>query len=452
MKKMSKLMVMSLVALFAMSCTSAFYSAASGSAYDDLYVSHDRTAIAQRQQAEAEARRAEAEARRAEAEALQAQYEAEIARLTSASSNVRPQTQSVDADGLVIVDDNRASVNSYRSFVADDYESAYARRLQGFKSMSYRMPSSYFSLRYGGAYTYVTAYDPAFYNVMVSGDQIWVEPRYITSMFGTWGATNATAMLYSPWYYGWGGSLHYDPWYYSWCGYPRYSWYDWNWNICYGGGWGVNLWWGWGGHYHPWRPYYHHHHIGHGPVWGGSWWHHGGYGSRHEAPRVVGNKAPNGKPQSAPPRAGSVVNRGSTTSTPYRSPRTGSTYGQSSRGTSNAAASQNSVGRGQVTSGRGTVGTSAGTSRGSAVSSRSTSSSSRGNVTSSSTSRSRSSSSATRSTSSSSYNSSSSSRSYSSGSSYSSGGSSRGGGYSGGYSGGSSSRGGGSSGSSRGGR
>ena len=192
MKNLSKLMVMSLVASLAMGCTSAFYSAASGSAYDDLYVSHDRTAIAQRQQAEADARRAEAEARRAEAEALQAQYEAEIARLTAASANTKSQAQYVDADGLVIVDDNNISANSYQSFVADSYESAYARRLQGFKSVSYRMPSSYFSLRYGGSYTYVTAYDPAFYNVMVSGDQIWVEPRYITSMFGTWGATNAT--------------------------------------------------------------------------------------------------------------------------------------------------------------------------------------------------------------------------------------------------------------------
>ena len=503
---------MSLVALLVTSCTSSFYSSLSSSAYDDLYASHDRTAMAQRQQAEAEARRAEAEARRAEAEAQQAQYEAEIARLNAAvaRNNASQQSaQSVGSNDLIIIDDDNSTSRGYQSFVADSYESAYARRLKGFKSASYRMPSSYFNLRYGGSYTYATAYDPAFYNVMVSGDQVWVEPRYITSMFGTWGATNATAMLYSPWYYGWGGR-YYDPWYYSWYGYPRYSWLDWNWNICYGGGWNVNLWWGWGGHYHPWRPYYHHHHHFH-PHYGhhighGGWWH--GYGSRHNAPRVVGNNKPNlkpqgphdaqGRPQGTPSRTGSIVNRGSVHSTPYRSPITGSTYGQSSRGKSNAEAAQNSVGRGSASAGStavttGSTGTSRSntsmgrgtstssnrsttsgsaiqrgtTSRGSATSGSSRSSSvQRGtsskssavtkSTTSSSSSRSRVSSSSSRSTSSS-YNSGSSSRSsYSSSSSrssYSSGSSgSRSGGYSGGgYSGGGSSRGGGS-GSSRGGR
>ena len=73
MKKLKILMVVLLAGVMATGCTSAYFSAASGSAYDDLYVSHDRTAIAERQKAEAEARKAEAEARRAEAEALQAE-------------------------------------------------------------------------------------------------------------------------------------------------------------------------------------------------------------------------------------------------------------------------------------------------------------------------------------------------------------------------------------------
>lgn len=514
MKKFRILMVV-LLAAVASGCTSAYFSAASGSAYDDLYTSHDRTAIAERQRAEAEARRAEAEARRAEALALQAEYEAQLAQLNVTNAKSGNTTmmrsgqtvvakQQVTDNGLIIINDDDydyQEANPYQSFVADSYESAYARRLQGFKSASYRMPSSYFNLRYGGNYSYATAYDPAFYNVMVSGDQVWVEPRYITSMFGTWGATNATALLYSPWYYGWNGWHHYDPWYYSWHGYPRYSWYDWNWNICYGGGWGVNLWWGWGGHYHPWRPYHHHHHhhIGHGPIWGlggglgghpvhGSWGGGSYYGSRNYAPRVVGNepgKNNGGVQQGKPARAGSMVNRGSVNSTPYRSPATGATYGQSSRGQSNAAAQSNSVGRGNATSGRGqTTGAAVGSSRGSSssrntavgssrptstsrssqVSSSSSSNKSRSSAVSSS-SRSRSTSSASRgsaTSSRSSYSSSSSSsRSYSSGSSYSSS-SSRGGSYSsGGYSSGSSSSGssgggsrggGGSSGGSRGGR
>ncbi len=349
MKTIKRILLAGLVAVVATSCTSAFYSS-SGSAYDDLYAIHDRTAIANRQKAEAEARRAEYEARQAEAAARQAELEAQLAELGLQQAQAGTRT---DSDGVIIVDDNATtrSTNVYDSYLADDYESAYARRLLGFKSATYRMPSSYFNLRYGGDYMYVTAYDPAIYNVMVSGDQVWVEPRYITSMFGTWGATNATMLVHSPWYHGW-RSVVYDPWYYSSWGFPHYSWYDWNWNICYGSGWGLNLWWGWGGFYRPWRPHYHmhhHHHLG-GPHFGGhilngggGYWHRGGsyYGSRGTGPRDnfgVG------------PRTRSLVNRGSAHSTPYRSPSTGKVYGESSRGVGAAnvnAPAQGSTGRSQ---------------------------------------------------------------------------------------------------------
>jgi hypothetical protein len=222
------------------------------------------------------------------------------------------------------------------------------------------MPSSYFDLRYGNSRFYVSAYDPSFYNVMVSGSQVWVEPKYITSMFGTWGATNATMLIHSPWYYGWSTGL-YDPFYYSSWGFPHYSWYDWNWNICYGG-WGTNLWWGWGGVYRPWRPYYgfhygpHHHHIGGlhmPPRWdmsgGGGYWYRGGnyYGSRGQSGSRV-----NG---ASPARGSSIVNRGSAHSTPYRSPNSGNTYGQGTRGQQGAAVNpsqNNNAGRSQGSIGR----------------------------------------------------------------------------------------------------
>ena len=45
--------------------------------------------------------------------------------------------------------------NPYRSVLADDYESAYARRLRGFESPSYNMPSSYINARYSRAFDYV---------------------------------------------------------------------------------------------------------------------------------------------------------------------------------------------------------------------------------------------------------------------------------------------------------
>ena len=115
------------------------------------------------------------------------------------------------------------------------------------------MPSSYYNFRYGSAFNYVSAYDPAFYNIIVMGDQVWVEPKYITSMFGTWGSV----VYADPWYYGWnrpwgpsfsigswGWSFGWNSWYNPWYG-PWYGgWYD----PWYRPGWGGGP--GWHGHPH----------------------------------------------------------------------------------------------------------------------------------------------------------------------------------------------------------
>ena len=426
MRLFERLFLLGVVAWAATSCSTGFYSS-SGNGFDDLYATHDRVAIANRQKAEAEARKAEAEAR-------QAEYAAQLAELQAMVAEAEQKAATrTDSDGVIIVDEG-TSYNSYNNYIADDYESAYARRLLGFRSSTYRMPSSYYDLRYGTASHYVTAYDPSFYNVMVSGSQVWVEPKYITSMFGTWGAVNVTMAVNSPWYFGFGTGF-YDPWYYSSWGFPRYSWYDWNWNICYGSHWGLNLWWGWGGYYRPWRPYHHHHFGGHhfgGPhFWGhhylgggGGYWNRGGsyYGSRGNGPRDnfgVG------------PRTRSLVNRGSAHSTPYRSPNTGKVYGESSRGGGGVnfnAPAQGSAGRSQG------IGRNNNTSRSRSYTSGTTQQRpSSGNVT------------RNNSSSRSNYSSGSTSRgSSSSFSSGSSGGSRGGGGFSGGSSGGGGSRGGGS--------
>ena len=36
---------------------------------------------------------------------------------------------------------------------------------------------------------YVSAYEPAYFNVTVIGDQVWVEPKYVSSLYGTWGSS-----------------------------------------------------------------------------------------------------------------------------------------------------------------------------------------------------------------------------------------------------------------------
>ena len=151
---------------------------------------------------------------------------------------------------------DESSSNPYNDILADTYESAYARRLRGFESPTYKMPSSYWNLRYSGTFNYLTAYDPAFYNIIVMGDEVWVEPKYITSMFGTWGlatgfAAGYMAGIYGSWYSSWG---------YGW---PYY-------------GWGYGPYWGWGGWYNPWwnHSYWY---GGYYPYWGHPHWGHPHY-------------------------------------------------------------------------------------------------------------------------------------------------------------------------------
>lgn len=232
MKELRFIFASALLSLGAAGCSTAFF-ATNGDGYaDDLYATHDRTQIARRKQAEAEAARLEAEARKAQWEAMLAEAEAVSAR-------------------------NDYENHTYSNVLADTYESAYARRLRGFRSPTYRMPSSYYELRYSPAYHYVTAYDPMNYNIVVMGDQVWVEPKYISSMFGYWGAPPYS--LYGGW--GW---PYYNFGYASW-GYPHYSWWDWHYD------WSWNFGWGWGWH-RPFPPVHAGNHTPHYPnyrPWGG---------------------------------------------------------------------------------------------------------------------------------------------------------------------------------------
>ena len=192
MRSLLLIAVISAQAFLLSSCAAAWQNVAYS---DDLYSVHNKIALAERQKAEAELAKAQYEAQ-------QAQYEAAMAKANAEAAKY----------GYTVTND--ASFNAFDAVLADSYESAYARRLYGFSSPTYRMPSSYYSLRYSDAFFYASAYDPAFYNVVVSGDMVWVEPKYVTSMFGSWGASVIPS--YS-WYYGWN-----DPFYY-WTNPYRYN-------------------------------------------------------------------------------------------------------------------------------------------------------------------------------------------------------------------------------------
>lgn len=66
--------------------------------------------------------------------------------------------------------------NPYESIVVDNYNEAYQRRLDAKMSPYYGM-NNYYNIYFSDDYWYAQAYfnDP-FYNVIIVGDQIWVEP------------------------------------------------------------------------------------------------------------------------------------------------------------------------------------------------------------------------------------------------------------------------------------
>lgn len=291
-----------IAAILASTILSSCAAAWQGVTYtDDLYTIHNKTAIAERQKAEAELAKAQYEAQ-------QAQYEAALAQIKAGAA-----AQSYTAT-------ENSVVNGYDAVLADSYESAYARRLYGFSSPTYRMPSSYYTWRYSDAFQYASAYDPAFYNVMVSGDMVWVEPKYITSMFGSWGAVAVPS--YS-WYYGWGAP------YYYW-NTPYYRWScNWHWGCSHSHYWAHHH-----HHYRPHKPSYRRPpqhqppHPGSGSV--------GNTGHHHNRPGMVVGRNP--VASTPADRGGSVrpsqPSTGRTSTPSYRSGSSSSSKPQYSNGSS----------------------------------------------------------------------------------------------------------------------
>ena len=114
MERLLRILSLALVVMLG-GCTAMMESSSYGSS--DLYITNNRIMVAEELKAKAEAERAEAEARKAMWEAR------------------RAETEYYAATG-----------ENYNTILADDYESAYARRLYGFNSPTYRLPSSYYAL------------------------------------------------------------------------------------------------------------------------------------------------------------------------------------------------------------------------------------------------------------------------------------------------------------------
>jgi len=131
----------------------------------------------------------------------------------------------------VLDDDSKGSIdtviyesdetgNPYEDIVVRDRDEAYQKRLDGFSNPYYGF--SNYGVYMSDAYWYASAYDPYFYNIVIMGDQVWVEPRYISASFGYWprhAYSNSWNYGYwnDPFYYGYSPYYYsyYSPYYYS---------------------------------------------------------------------------------------------------------------------------------------------------------------------------------------------------------------------------------------------
>lgn len=116
--------------------------------------------------------------------------------------------------------------NPYERLFSDSYQESYERRLRGRANPYYGLGS--WSYMYSDDYWYASSFrgDP-YYNVIVMGSDIWVEPFYISSMFGWpysgfgfysnysyyWGMPYMS--LYHAGFIGWAYGSYYSIWHYN---------------------------------------------------------------------------------------------------------------------------------------------------------------------------------------------------------------------------------------------
>lgn len=94
------------------------------------------------------------------------------------------------------------SRNPYNEVLIDSYDEARQKRLDAVYSHSFRL--NYYK---NTDWFYASAYDPMFYNIIVVGGQVWVEPKWLTIQFGLGYRYNN---YNSNWYY---NDFYNDPYY-----------------------------------------------------------------------------------------------------------------------------------------------------------------------------------------------------------------------------------------------
>lgn len=123
------------------------------------------------------------------------------------------EDESLEEIDTTIYEDDKTG-NPYQDIVVDSYDEAYQKRLEAKQSGTYGITNNYFVLN-SSDYWYASAYlnDP-FYNVIIVGDQVWVEPRWLSTSFGFFPRPYYSYYGYYG-YYGYYDPYYYDPFYYS---------------------------------------------------------------------------------------------------------------------------------------------------------------------------------------------------------------------------------------------
>jgi hypothetical protein len=156
--------------------------------------------------------------------------------------SVLKNTEQVDT---VLYENKQVSSNPYDQVLVDNFGEARDRRREGISNPWYRI-GSYYTVRNSDAFWYASAYDPAFYSMVVMGNDVWVEPNYIAASFGY-----RNTLMGSSWYGGYGYPYnsfnYYHP--YSWNSNPYYAYHSGYTNGFYQGFYGSYYPYYWGGRY-----------------------------------------------------------------------------------------------------------------------------------------------------------------------------------------------------------
>lgn len=237
MKTKTYIPMLTLIGLFLMSCTSSLQVSNTSSWSDEIYGSSPKPQINQIAQVETKTVQPENK------------LNSDLSKLEQKYSDViEINLDSIKNDTIIY---KAEDANPYNRILSESYEESYERRLRGLEDPTYGFNN--WPLYNSTEYWYAQSYDPAYYNIIVMGGYVWVEPWYISRMF-SWPRPS----IHFSFGFGW------DYPYYSYWNNPS-SFYYWNWNYPYlahtSPWYGNSYWWGynngyWHGNYNNNNDYY----------------------------------------------------------------------------------------------------------------------------------------------------------------------------------------------------